>query len=738
MVMLAIGYLLGSGVSVSSAATAGKATAGPPQLVDGAPGNRPTLSAGAQWYPWSPGPGELGANPQAFSIDHVVDGRTVKKVVASWNRNEDSPTAPLRNTRGVADVNGQVFVPYEALPNEHTMTATTRLRDGSVLSASFVPTTAPEPNRNGIMIARSTDLAKSWTTWNAPLVENMWKLSWYRIHRDMIELADGTILLGAYGQGTINGVTKQYSLVFESTDDGRTFRQRAAINAGSPESTNELGMARTSDGRLIAVMRGAETVARPPAMPLTVSFSSDDGRTWQKLTPYVPPKNMPGNGIMPKLLLQPDGQLLLAYGRPDNNVVTSLDGTGRTWDTGQVVYSRYPGEDPLRRWMGSSGNMDLVALNAGSSLAFGDTCNNIWWCREYGHDNKVWTRKVDALNPGAGKLDLATKVRAGTVTLDANVLPADSRFAEQRIESAVDGSSGYRSAARFTGPGSLTIKLDHEYTLNRIGLMMGEGEANSAKIEVSPDGQAWGHPVARTGLRTDYAMRYTDIKPVRAEYVRITAADNARLTAVTELELYAADLLTFENDAVSSTPRTLEDTRFAFVADTVVPGAGNSSAHMVLVDADQGAKATATFRASQPEKDQRISFAFEGYGYGAGAVWEILGTDASGREVAAFRLHLAGDSPKNLMQVRAWNGSAWAAVGGVGPFIPNKQWMTITIESTAKSTTVLVNGKVAGTTTAALAKVHKFDGFRAETGLIPEDVGNMEHGYDDVAVTSLR
>ncbi len=737
LALLAVGIVIGSALTPGSS---GPASAAPPQLVDGAPGDEPSLSAGAMWYPWAPGPGELGANPQAFSIDHVVDGRTVKKVVASWNRNEDSPNAPLVNTRAVGEENGQVFLPYDALPQEYTMAATTRLRDGTVLTSNFVPRslTPSTPDRFGIMMARSTDLAGSWTTWTAPLVENKWRLNWYRVHRDLIELADGTILMGAYGQGTIGGVTKEYSLVLESGDGGQTFRQRSAVNAGSQYGTNELGLSRTSDGRLIAVMRGAESVPRPPAMPLTVSFSDDDGLTWEPLQPYLPPEGFPNNGIMPKLVLQANGQLLMTYGRPDNNVVVSHDGTGQTWDAGEMIYSRHPGDDPLRRWQGSSGNMDLVALNNGSSLAFGDTCHNIWFCREYGHDNKVWTRKVDAIAPGVGKLDLATKVEAGTAMLTGAVVPADARFAEQRIEGAVDGSSEYRSAARLTDAQTLTVELDRVYTLERIGLMLARGEENSARVQVSEDGRRWSRPVLDTGARTDYAMTYTDIEPVRARYVRINrGSGGAPLTAVTELELYAAELLTFENDAVSEVPRTLTDTRYAFVVNTIVDSYDHSATHMALVDADMGARAGATFPAPRPASSQHVSFGFEGYGYGSGALWDVLGTNAGGEEVAAFRLHFAPDWTANTMKLRAWDGDSWVDAGSAGPVPANRTWMTVTIDSTGAETTVSLNGTVMGTTSLAQAEVQEFTGFRAETGLLPEDVGNMEHAYDDVLITPL-
>jgi hypothetical protein len=715
-------------------ASGGGAVPAPSPFADGPAANANVLHLGAEWSPWSPGPGELGANPMAFAIDHVVNGRTVKKVISSWARNEDSPTAPLNTTRAVAENNGQVWLPYDALPVTHTMVGTIRLRDGSVLSASFVPVSAPAPNRVGFPMARSTDLAKSWTTWTAPLVENLWKLSWYRVHRDLIELDDGTIIMGGYGQGTINGRVGEYTLVFESSDGGKTFRQRSAIN--TVDNTNELGMARTSDGRLIAVMRGAETVPRPPAMPLKVSFSDDDGRTWEPLKPYLPPAGMPNNGVMPKLVLQPNGQLLMTYGRPDNNVVISRDGTGKVWEDGGVVYSRYPREGSLGRWMGSSGNMDLVPLNNGTSLAFGDTCHNIWFCREYGHDNKIWVRQVDAVTPGAGKLDLATRVRDGSVKLSGTVVAKDERFAEQRIEGVVDGSSEYRSAARFAGEGKLTVELDKVYTLDRIGLMLDKGKANSANVQVSVDGKAWGQPVVKTGASTDDAMRYHDIEPVRAKYVRFVPGDDAPLTAITELELYAANLLTFENDPVHSTPRTLTDTRYAYVANTIMSGL-NSERRMVLVDADMAAKATATFPATTPSPGQHISFGYTGEGYGAGAVWDILGRNSDGVQVSAYRLHFAPDWARNRMLLRVWDGGKWVEVGGVSPVIPNYKWISIAIDTTVDRATITVNGQEMSTTTR-LAEVTSFTGFKAETGLVPADVGNMEHSYDDVVIAPLQ
>lgn len=73
--MLAAGIMIGSTITApatpETAAETMAGTTGPPALADGASADSPSLSAGAQWYPWAPGPGELGAGPMAFSIDQV-------------------------------------------------------------------------------------------------------------------------------------------------------------------------------------------------------------------------------------------------------------------------------------------------------------------------------------------------------------------------------------------------------------------------------------------------------------------------------------------------------------------------------------------------------------------------------------------------------------------------------------------------------------------------------------------
>ncbi|NNG36791.1 exo-alpha-sialidase [Nakamurella aerolata] len=730
----AVGLLAAQGGGATGT-VAGPAMAAAPELANGKDPNATVLSGGAQWWIWSPGPGELGANPQAFSFDQVVNGKSVKRVGVGIVRNEDTPDASLATKYLISENSGQIFNDYSGLPSNFSMVAPYRLRNGDVLSSNFVPT-ANGDGTDGFAMFRSSDVGKTWTEYRAKIVEDKWQFGWYRIHRDMLELDDGTLLLGAYGNGTVNGVRKGYSLILQSTDGGKTWTQRSAVNGGTSYSTNELGFGRTSDGKLVALMRGDEPAPRPPAMPLTQAFSDDDGKTWRDVKPYVPPAGFPNNGIMPKPMLMPNGQLLLTYGRPDNNVVVSRDGTGRTWDEGNMLYSRYPGEDPLRRWMGSSGNMDIVQRTNSTALAFGDRCHNVWMCREYSHDNAVWAKVVDAKGPNIGKIDLITKANEGVVKVSGSVAAADARFPEQRLQGAIDGSGEYRAAARFSDRAAaargLTVELDKAYPINRFGLMMGKGEPGAAKVQFSMDGKTWGRPV-RTGMRTDYAMRYNDFAPQQAKFVRITGDGTTPLTAVTELELYAAGTYTFENDAVGSIPRGLKDTRYALTADVGnVPYYQHSKTRLALQDNDQTARAQATIPNPTPGATQQISFGYEGWGYGSGAIWEILGKDASGKEVVADRLLFAPVYNPNRHVVKQWDGAAWQVIGEAGPFVPNKGWMTITLNSTGQGTTITKDGTTMGTSSKRLAQVTQFTGLRVFTGEKPEDVGNMEHSYDDI------
>lgn len=700
------------------------------------------LSLGAQWYPFSPAPGVLASTPLAFSFDHVVDGLRVKKTLLNVQGSEDSSTAVLNMTQLVAENNNKVFFPAEGggLGKDWAYGSMGRMRDGSVLAAMFRPTGAPAPNRVGIPMARSTDLGRTWQKWTAPLVENLVKLSYYRFNgRDIMELNDGTLLTGVYGAKTgscppPNTATPPdcHALILQSTDSGKTWSQRSEIPGGN--DLTEFTLSRTSDGRLLMVARAGEA-HNAATKPMKQAYSDDDGKTWTPVTTFVPPPGLPVEGIQPQLVLQSNGALVLSYGRPDNYVAVSWDGTGKTWDAGKLTYSNYIRKGFLGRWMGTSGNTSLTPEQPNSSVQFGDICVVIWSCQEYGQQNGDWARRIDAVTPGKGKLDLAGGVKAGTMKLTGDVLPADPRFGEQRLAGAVDGSNEYLAAARFADGARkvIDLQLDRQYTLNRIGLMLDRGVANSAQVQLSTDGKNWGRPVLQRTNSTDFAVRYTDIKPTAARYVRVSGIGRDAFTALNELELYGADLWTFENDAVNVTPRGTVDTLHAFTADTIMPGQ-NSQRRAILVDTDPNSmgRMTFPFTATPAGKKLQLDFGYSGEGYGTGANWEILGTDAAGKQVTAWKFHFRPAAGGKGFDLTVWDGAAWQLVGTFPTFTPNYQWIPVTSTIGADSASITVHGQTL-TTTIKTADAVSFNGFRPSTGLAVADT-NMEHSYDNVQV----
>lgn len=689
------------------------------------------LSLGAQWWPYSPGPGQLGAAPQVFAFDHVVDGRRTKESLMTIGRNEDSGTAVLHSEMKVAKDNALEFRDYDKLPDGFNWASAGHLSDGSLMALLFVPVAAPAPNRLGISVAVSTDQGASWARHLAPIVENKWKMDWYRVTRDTLQLPDGTILQGVYGSGTVNGVAGQYSMILQSTDDGKSFSQRSLVNTDG--ASNEMALSRTSDGRLIAITRTAEGSGQP-TQPMKQAYSGDDGMTWTPQQVFTPPEGLPSEGIMPQLVLQANGVLMLTYGRPDNNIAVSWDGSGSSWNDGKVVFANYIRTTERGRSMGSSGNTALTAAQANYSMNYGDICHNIWSCREHGQLTGIWAQRVDAVTAGKGKLDLATGVADGVMKLSGTVVAADPTFAEQRLQGAVDGSSDYRAAARFTEGAKkvVTVTLDRVYTLNKIGLMLDRGVSNSAKVQLSVDGRNWSAPVIRQRDVKDYSVRYTDIDPTEAKYVRVSNIGSQPFTALNELELYAANMWTFENDAVNVSPRGTTDTLHAFTADTIMPGQ-HSQRRAILVDMDPDTRATMTFPVPILAKGLHLDFGYTGEGYGSGAIWELTGKDAAGAAATPWRFLFkpAGDG----FSLSSWDGATWQTVGTFPTFTPNYQWIPVVINANSTQAAVTVHGKTVVTKVTA-AKAATLNGFRPSTGLMISDQ-NMEHSYDNVQISPL-
>jgi hypothetical protein len=138
---------------------------------------------------------------------------------------------------------------------------------------------------------------------------------------------DGQIIATAAGDHSDPAVKDNVLWLFESSDRGHTWHERAEIARypGKPEGVNESSMVHLKDGRLYVVARTGKELIQV--------WSSDKGKTWTK--PEYVKLSDEGNrdvtGVWPVCKKLADGTLVLAYGRPGKNVVFDPTGTGTKW-----------------------------------------------------------------------------------------------------------------------------------------------------------------------------------------------------------------------------------------------------------------------------------------------------------------------------------------------------------------------------------------------------------------------
>jgi len=689
---------LGFGAAVVLlAATTGSAAPGdpPPAAVnplpagDGPAPDSTAVGIGPQWNVLNWGPGPRAAVSSPFAMDTVVDGRTEQKVFVSSQANDDVATAESVNNMSTSLDSAVSFLNTRRNQSvsAHNML---RLNDGSMLSVDFIPEWTDESHKAvNLKVWRSTDLGETWQLTKAPFTPPPGKVlgpmdRGLRVHREPMLLPDGTIILPAY---TAYQGERGSSIVLQSTDGGATWTQRGQLPAPAP-GTNEVGWSWTTDDRLLAVVRTSEN---PPR--LRQSFSADHGATWTPAEPVRGPDGQQVVGIYPGLVLQPNGVLLLATGRPDDRVYVSRDGTGRTWDEERLVLSKYPSETGNGRYDGTSGNNSLINVDSDRTVFIGDYCH-VWGCKAYHEQYGVFATYVNAVTPGTGKIDLETKAHNGTARITGDFAHGDRRFPEQRPEGAVDGSSRPHSAAMLSarrGTPELVVELDRDYPVQRIGLMLGAGQSASATVSVSADGREWTPVVTADGVR-DHAMRYTDFAPRQARFVKVAAPNG---TAVTELEVYSADLQTFENDPKYGIPRGFVAAKNTTVSDQELRGADSRSS-LRLFDKFLDDNATAT--AVAPDvAHQRMTFTWATNDF-RGPFTFAAGGHRGDERVTPWQFRL---SPGATQKVEVFDGAAWTPLGTLTTAIPINTWVPFEVDTTTTSATVRINGQELTTATTA-------------------------------------
>ncbi|MGI5228805.1 sialidase family protein [Actinoallomurus sp. CA-142502] len=271
----------------------------------------------------------------------------------------------------------------------------TRLRNGDVLAVSY----------HTYMVAGSGDLkaevdssvshdgGATWTTRTGAMTTPTAMrtissvtdrpgspLGGFVLVHPVVEDPDGTLYQSGYGYYADD--TKYRQIVLRSTDGGLNWTVAATV-AVNPNLTTAAGyegfcegaLERVADGSLLIVMRIGSY------LPMYVSRSTDDGRTWSAATQLVAgPDKQSVVSVYPSLSLLPGGPLVLMVGRPGLALLTSPDGSGRTWTR------------PVEADYQNSANGVLLPTGANTMMVFGDRGAN--WSHPTPDPYSVWSRVV--------------------------------------------------------------------------------------------------------------------------------------------------------------------------------------------------------------------------------------------------------------------------------------------------------------------------------------------------------
>jgi hypothetical protein len=660
---------------------------------------------------------------RGLGID-TLDARDtpVRQVFATFSQHDDVPEALQDFGRLRSSDAGTTFAGYEKgvdLPPQFAL----QLRDGRVLSYGFKPSARVDSDAGSQLTLEgqsSADDGATWTAFQATVA--MPKMaggtgSVGRLSGHPIELADGSILLPWYG-AFAGDVGSYRAELLASSDGGQTFARRGSIAVPPADvAYPEADVVELQDGSLFSVFRHHQGSA---LADLRFATSSDGGVTWSapgNLNIGFDDDSGPRHGIAPQLVLLPNGVLALSSGRPDNFLAVSTIGASMpgqvAFEQALVTYVNYPSSttasygSAVLRVHGSSGNTGLVVVDANRLAQLGDNCANGWGCppADSGYHidgkNRVWRRFVEAVTPDVGKIDLRGKVESGAIDVESNMTWTSGTHRRAGVEGAFDGSNDYwSSAVAAEAEGTLTLRLDREYDLTRVGLSIRRDFAGSASVSLSGDGKAWTDaPIVDAQGRTHRAMEYFVLpEPLLARWVKVVVSTSAPCDAdvgagcafLNELELYST-IDSFENDPVGSPPRGYQDVVSAWVTDYQTGAMGRA---LRLVDDSDSSMATARW-VGAPRAARLFELAVLPVELPGGFLFGIEGVDELGASVATYHFAVFPDGSVNRYDALA---EAWAPLTGAG-VVPIGSVTRLRVEATVEEATLFADGE-------AIATVH--------------------------------
>lgn len=417
----------------------------------------------------------------------------------------------------------------------------TQVSSGDLLLNYFVAdwwTDPALPSRQTYVVRSADDGA----TWSAPVAvgggfgdqaapdSEGYRTGSNGTHGQIVELPDGDLLLPVYGSSP--GHPRYSSGFVRSTDGGLTWASTPTIAAQDPSVDFTEGQyVSLGTGEVAALFRTNGTTAY-------LGRSGDGGATWSSPVPLGLP------AYSAHLLKIAAGSVLLTYGDasgrfgpPRPTVARLIEDPGGDWNA-------YPDLLLYDAWLtADQANPSSVEIAPGEFLTLTYNTNTGAVVGKYS-DTSDYANICTAPCRRDDELDLAAMLGAGSVSIATDLTHTQPGFgyhyAPQR---AIDGNDNYFASAtanRAAGaPLQFTLTFDDPVTVDEIGLNLKPNYPESATVQVSDDGVAWGAPVVSvTGAVTNSTVWHPLSSARTFRHVRVVITDSfGNWGQLTELRL---------------------------------------------------------------------------------------------------------------------------------------------------------------------------------------------------------
>jgi len=347
--------------------------------------SEPVLVARSKGYLWFPTLAKLDDGRLLAVMSSHPDAHTATPTcLTAWSTNGGltwSPpkTATYGYTKLTLPTGDLLLLPYYLYP----------VKDG--LGAPYQ--TVAEGERNLRVVKDGVHV----TGWPRPVgsLDPALGLGGFVFNGQSVLLKNGSYLATLYGWFERD---KLYSLVAAESKDGVRWAVKSVIadtaSCGFKGSgPSESAVCRLKDGRLMCVFR------TDGGLPYGQTWSSDEGRTWEKAV------RMDFGSVQPSLTVLDDGMVVLTGGRPGVFAWLNADGTGRGWHRIDVAANHSTirpddsicdtplGEKPDRN---TSSYTEVVSMGNGHLLVVYDRLPRGWKSipPDSPDTNSVWVMRI--------------------------------------------------------------------------------------------------------------------------------------------------------------------------------------------------------------------------------------------------------------------------------------------------------------------------------------------------------